>query len=524
MKNYVCITAGEWRNICSMGRIRLQEMRAVSAVEQFSPENYDALFSLAADRFLLGETSDFLIAEYSCLRSEIEGIQPPGFEDGIRWLLLRDVLRFFPIRADDAWAFEADAQKAHVRVGEASFESQWNQWFKAQVTNQACINGLTLMRAFGFGGSSDPHDKEPFVVRWETLARQVAVPDAEGLDTPDFTANFMNCRHRLFDLVREDADSGAFFVSCPIEWINLRSDMNIFDSDADLAELAHRLHEKYLNIAFEPSLSCAEDLKEYEALLLAKAPEAFPDAWRPAMISLYVRFNHRIRFGSSAPNDIVAAVRALDTLCDKRAAEMLAFLFGVALGSNKTHNLERALDPERFEMVGVSAAVLTPDQFPAATETGPIPVDQTVIPPPALRISRILEVDFRGIAGEFHVLTYAEDGFSPLDIHGRRFGVDREQIVAFAKAVNDVADVGSLHPLAPISAVPSELVRDRQDVDALAVSIGNFFRGNRETIKARRIVFDFRLPSVPAFVIEALNAAIQTDVDCGLDEILILEM
>jgi hypothetical protein len=440
----------------------------------------------------------------------------------MRWLLLQDVMRFFPIRADDAWAFEADAQKAQVRVSEASFERQWNQWFKDQVANQAGINGLTLMRALGLGGSSDP--QESFALSWKALARQAAVLDTQGLGTSDFTANFLNCRDRLFDLVREDADSGAFFVSCPIEWINLRSDINFFDSDADLAELAHRLHEKYLNVAFDPSLICAEDLKEYETLLLAKAPEAFPDAWRPAMISLYVRFNQRIRFGSTAPDDIVASVRAIDTPCDRRAAEMLAFLFGVALGSNKTHSLERALDPKRFEMVGVSAAVVTPDQFPAVGESGPIPVDQTVIPPPALRISRISEVDFHGISGEFHVLTYAENGFSPLDIHGRRFGIDREQVVAFAKKVNDLADVGSLHPIAPISAVPRELVRDRQDVDALAASISNFFRGNRETIKARRMVFDFRLPSVPAFVIEALNAAIQTVVECGLDEILILEM
>jgi len=522
MKNYVCITAGEWRNICSMGRIRLQETRAVSAVDQLGAGSYDALFSLAADRFLLGETSDFLIAEYSYLRSAIEGIQAPGFNDGMRWLLLQDVIRLFPIRDDDASAFVAGAQKAQVRVCEASFERQWNQWFKDQVTKQAGINGLTLMRALGLGGSSDP--QESFALSWEVLARQAAIPDSQGLDTSDFTANFLNCRHRLFDLVREDADSGAFFVSCPIEWINLRSDINIFDSDADLAELAHRLHEKYLNVAFDPSLSCAEDLKDYEALLLAKAPEAFPDAWRPSMISLYVRFNQRIRFGTTAPDDIVASVRALNALCDRRAAEMLAFLFGVALGSNKTHSLERALDPKRFEMVGISAAVVTPDEFPAAAVAGRILVDQTVIPPSALRISRISEVDFRGISGEFHVLTYAEDGFSPLDIHGRGFGVDREQLVAFAKKINDLADVGSLHPIAPISAVPRELVRDRQDVDALAASISNFFRGNRETIKARRLVFDFRLPSVPVFVIEALNAAIQTDVECGLDEILILEM
>ena len=134
------------------------------------------------------------------------------------------------------------------------------------------------------------------------------------------------------------------------------------------------------------------------------------------------------------------------------------------------------------------------------------------------------EADFRKILGEFHVLTYAEDGFSPLDIHARRLGVDREQVRAFAKAVNDRADVGSLHPVAPISAVPRELVRDRHDVAELAASISNFFRANRETIKARSLVFDFRTPSVPAFAIEALGVAIQADGDSGLDEVVILEM
>jgi hypothetical protein len=329
-----------------MGRIRLQEARSVSIAEQLGPESYHALFSLASDRFALGETSDFLITEYNCLQSEIEGIRPPGYEVGIRWLLLEDVIRFFPLRAGDAWAFEADAKKAQVTLCEAAFEQQWKQWFKAQTVDQACINGLALKRALGFGHSLTVEETAP--APWGVLARQIAAPDAEGPESSDFASNLLRSRDRLFDLVREDADSGSIFVSCPIEWINLRSDTNIFDADADLAERAHRLHEKYLSVPFEPSLACADDLKEFEALLLAKVPDAFPGDWRPASISLYVRYSHRIRFGSAAPDDIVAAVRAIETLDDQSAAELLAFLLGVALGSNKTHSLERLLHPGRF--------------------------------------------------------------------------------------------------------------------------------------------------------------------------------
>jgi hypothetical protein len=522
MKSYVCITAWEWRNLCSRGRIRLQESRAVPTAQLLSSGNYHALFSLAADRFSLGETSEFLITECSGLQSEIEGIHPPGHEVGIRWLLLQDVIRFFPLRADDAWAFEADARKARVGLGEASLEYHWSQWFKAQVADQACIDGLTLRRILGFGDSTNLH--ETGSAYWRAIASQIAVPNAEGPDASDFFANFVVRQDRLFEFVREDADSGAFFVSCPIEWINLRSDIHIFEADAALAEQAQRLHEKYRNVAFEPSLACAEDIKEFETLLLAKAPEAFPGVWRPAMISLYARYSHRIRFGSLAPDDIVASVRAIDTPDDRRAAEMLAFLFGVALGSNKTHSLERSIDPQKFAMVSLPVVDTTPTQVPPVAETNPIPIDLPLAHSSTVKISRMTEADLRGILGEFHVLTYAEEGFSPLDIHAQRLGVDREEVKAFAKAVNDQADVGSLYPLAPISAVPRDLVRSGEDVGALAASICNFFRANRATINARRLIFDFRTPAVPGFVLEALSAAIQSDVDPGLEEILILEM
>ncbi len=520
MKSYVCITAGEWRNLCSMGRIRLHESRAVSCDEQLSVESFELLFSLAADRFLLGETSDFLITEYDCLRTEIEGIQPPGQEFGLRWLLLQDVTRFFPLRTDDSWAFEADAHKAQVTLSEALFERHWNQWFWDQLADQACINGLTLIRALEVETSSNQAEAAP--VSWGSLATQIVQLNTDVIVASDFAPTFFKNRNRLFDLVREDLDSGAFFVSCPIEWINLKSETHIFDTDAELAEQAQRLHEKYLNVSFDSSLAKLEDIRDFESLLLAKAPGAFPGAWRPSLISLYVRYGHKIQFGSSAPDEIIAAVRAIDMPEDRCPAELLAFLFGVALGSNKAHGLERLLHANRFDAL----SVVVPDVKQSTSDANNVLATHysTLDPAPEVKISQIREVDFRELVGEYHVLTYAEDGFSPLNIHARRLGLDQEIVRAFVATINDHSKVGSLHPSAPISAVPRCLVRDRQDVPELADCIRSFLRTNRETLHAQRLVFDFRTPSVPVFILDSLNLAIQAEDGCGLNEILILEM
>jgi hypothetical protein len=141
-----------------------------------------------------------------------------------------------------------------------------------------------------------------------------------------------------------------------------------------------------------------------------------------------------------------------------------------------------------------------------------------------VRVSRAKESQIRAVLGEFHVLTYAEEGFSPLCMHARRLGVDPRVITAFAEVVNGHGEPGTLHPMAPLSAVPRELVRDRQSVDDLAASIGEFLRTNSETIKAPRVLLDFRMPAVPAFAIMAMSLAIETSGDSHLHEVLILEM
>ena len=49
-------------------------------------------------------------------------------------------------------------------------------------------------------------------------------------------------------------------------------------------------------------------------------------------------------------------MRSIDKPDNRRSAELLAFVLGVSLGSNKAHSLERLLHPDRFN---VSTALLS---------------------------------------------------------------------------------------------------------------------------------------------------------------------
>ena len=125
--------------------------------------------------------------------------------------------------------------------------------------------------------------------------------------------------------------------------------------------------------------------------------------------------------------------------------------------------------------------------------------------------------------GEFHVLTYAEEGFSPLAIHCRPMGVIKAQQVAFCDSVNHRFETGTLFPLAAISAVPRALIRDSEDADALANHIADFLKANLLTIKATRIICDFRTPRVADFVVVAIEVAMKCPDAAIIDEVVIVE-
>jgi hypothetical protein len=125
--------------------------------------------------------------------------------------------------------------------------------------------------------------------------------------------------------------------------------------------------------------------------------------------------------------------------------------------------------------------------------------------------------------GEYHVLTYAEEGFSPLDMHGRAMGVDKQQQVAFCDSINQRHETETLFPKAPISAVPRAIIRDSQDADALARHIAHFLKINLRTIKATKAICDFRTPRVAPFVVEAIEAAMASPDASIIEEVVIVE-
>ena len=95
---------------------------------------------------------------------------------------------------------------------------------------------------------------------------------------------------------------------------------------------------------------------------------------------------------------------------------------------------------------------------------------------------------------ELHVLTSAEAGFSPLDIHAREFNIGREMVTSFAEAVNLSCEVGTLYPAAPISAVPQSCIRDTADPSQLERHLTGFLDANAKQIHATSLLLDFSTP------------------------------
>ena len=62
----------------------------------------------------------------------------------------------------------------------------------------------------------------------------------------------------------------------------------------------------------------------------------------------------------------------------------------------------------------------------------PIPLNMRL----AMRIFRKSQTDIWSARYDYHVLTYAEEGFAPLNIHAASFGIEKRQLAAFVDSVN----------------------------------------------------------------------------------------
>lgn len=124
---------------------------------------------------------------------------------------------------------------------------------------------------------------------------------------------------------------------------------------------------------------------------------------------------------------------------------------------------------------------------------------------------------------DFHVLTYAEEGFAPLNQHTKGTRITKEELVAFAETVNRLKNPGTLYPKAPISAVPRMLIRDRCDAQALCLSIIEFYQINASLIKAKKILLDFRTPNVETFVERAIELSLRSSDAALIEELLVID-
>lgn len=124
---------------------------------------------------------------------------------------------------------------------------------------------------------------------------------------------------------------------------------------------------------------------------------------------------------------------------------------------------------------------------------------------------------------EFHVLTYAEEGFAPLNQHTKDSGVTRDQLVAFADLVNGLNEPGSLYPQAAVSALPRRLIRDQADAVELCNSIEQFYRMNAEIIRATKVLIDFRTPNIKPFVKVAIERSFRSSDAEFIEELVMLD-
>ena len=131
---------------------------------------------------------------------------------------------------------------------------------------------------------------------------------------------------------------------------------------------------------------------------------------------------------------------------------------------------------------------------------------------------------FEDWSSEFqtHLLTYAEEGFAPLNFHAKRFQIEREVLVKFENEVNFLDQTGTLFPLAPISAVPRRLIRDEKGHTELSKYIHEFLAVNSQIFLARRVVFDFVTSHLSPKALTVIERTLNNLIDTSIDEFVIV--
>jgi len=104
----------------------------------------------------------------------------------------------------------------------------------------------------------------------------------------------------------------------------------------------------------------------------------------------------------------------------------------------------------------------------------------------------------------WHFLTIADPGFSALVFCGEQeYGLERMDLNEFIDRINQSNESGSLHPKAPLSAIPCKYIRKLSDstdpavLEEFKTHIVEFLTVNSKTIKSENLAIDFRVSPSP---------------------------
>lgn len=131
--------------------------------------------------------------------------------------------------------------------------------------------------------------------------------------------------------------------------------------------------------------------------------------------------------------------------------------------------------------------------------------------------------DISPVLAHYHILTYAEEGFAPLNIHTKRYDLPETILKEYANRCNETDQVTTMLPKCNLSMLPRRLLRESKDSFELYAKLLDFFDLNSSEIKAKNFIFDFRTHELPRYVIEAIYMLESNDALENIEEILIIK-
>ena len=344
MNLFLCLTLAEWKNLCSKGRIRAQTSR-IFEIQNFDDNILvDDFFNSIPERHAIGASVDYIVAEIFKNKEEFDVVAK---NQKITQLIeLTNVISFFTLQDQDEWNFSGDAEKIDIKISKSRLENQWLAWTKNQLKKEAIRNGLLLQELFNLESSEDQTlDNLSYSQICDLLKGDID----ETVDPTEMTEKIIRSYKEFFNVSQEDFDKNSFWISNVIAYIDTNSTVSFFEKNPESAAMAHDLHRRYSQQDFSLKIKEEVDLISYLETLKNEA-SFFNEFWHPLTIVLLTRLKRRIEFAKPKPEEIIENLLFIKDMAGKNSAQLLIFMVGVLLGSNKVHSIQRIIHPQKFSV------------------------------------------------------------------------------------------------------------------------------------------------------------------------------